>query len=89
MDRPAIVAEGLVTRWTVHEWFLPGFAPYRVYCSWATGLYANIPMLFGMRAEVTKERIMNLLHPLSNPENPPRKPVPGPARRADCPDSTR
>jgi hypothetical protein len=41
--------------WTVHEWFLPGFAPYRVYCSWATGLYANIPMLFGMRAEVTKE----------------------------------
>jgi diguanylate cyclase (GGDEF)-like protein len=41
--------------WVVRDWFVDGFEPYRVYCSWATGLYSNIPLLFGMRAEVTKE----------------------------------
>ena len=43
------------SEWVVREWFLDGFAPFRDYCAWATGLYANIPQLFGMRAEVTKE----------------------------------
>jgi len=43
------------TEWVVREWFAPGFAPFREYCSWAAGLYANIPKLFGLRAEVIKE----------------------------------
>jgi diguanylate cyclase (GGDEF)-like protein len=38
--------------WIVREWFRDGFAPFRQYCAWATGLYANIPKLFGMRPEV-------------------------------------
>ena len=41
--------------WVVRERFLGGFAPYREYCAWAAGLYSNIPRLFGMRTEVTKE----------------------------------
>jgi hypothetical protein len=41
--------------WVIREWFVEGFAPYREYCAWATGIYANIPQLFGLRAEVTKE----------------------------------
>ena len=41
--------------WVVREWFLDGFAPYPEYCAWAAGLYTNIPRLFGMRAEVTKQ----------------------------------
>ena len=41
--------------WVVRERFLDGFAPYPEYCSWAKGLYSNIPRLFGMRTEVTKE----------------------------------
>jgi len=40
------------TEWVVHEWFLDGFEPFPQYCAWATGLYANIPKLFGMRPEV-------------------------------------
>jgi diguanylate cyclase (GGDEF)-like protein len=43
------------TEWVVREWFLDGLAPFPEYCSWAAGLYANIPALFGLRAEVTKE----------------------------------
>jgi diguanylate cyclase (GGDEF)-like protein len=41
--------------WVVREWFLDGFPPYPEYCAWAAGLYTNIPRLFGMRTEVTKE----------------------------------
>ena len=41
--------------WVVHEWFAEGFAPFREYCAWASGLYSNIPKLFGLRAEVVKE----------------------------------
>ena len=41
--------------WLVREWFTEGFPPFHEYCAWATGLYSNIPTLFGMRAEVTKE----------------------------------
>lgn len=40
--------------WVVRERFL-GHRPFREYCAWAAGLYANIPALFGMRAQVTKE----------------------------------
>src|SRR5689334_23097672 len=32
--------------WLIREWFVEGFAPYREYCAWATGIYANIPQLF-------------------------------------------
>jgi hypothetical protein len=52
---PIIALEGHEvgpTEWVVDEWFLGGFAPFRDYCAWASGLYANIPELFGMRAEV-------------------------------------
>jgi diguanylate cyclase (GGDEF)-like protein len=38
--------------WIVHEWFRDGFEPFPQYCAWATGLYANIPKLFGMRPEI-------------------------------------
>jgi len=41
--------------WVIREWFVEGFSPYPEYCAWATGIYANIPQLFGLRAEVTKE----------------------------------
>jgi diguanylate cyclase (GGDEF)-like protein len=40
------------SEWIVREWFLGGFEPFRQYCAWATGLYSNIPKLFGMRPEV-------------------------------------
>ncbi len=40
------------TEWVVHEHFVDGFEPFPAYCLWAAGLYANIPQLFGMRAEV-------------------------------------
>ena len=43
------------TEWVVHERFVDGFEPFREYCAWAAGLYANIPQLFGMRAEVEHE----------------------------------
>ncbi len=55
---PVLALEGQEigpAEWVVREWFLDGFAPYREYCAWAAGLYSNIPRLFGMRAEVTKE----------------------------------
>ena len=41
--------------WVIREWFAPGFEPFPEYCAWAAGLYSNIPKLFGLRAEVTKE----------------------------------
>jgi diguanylate cyclase (GGDEF)-like protein len=41
--------------WVVREWFADGFEPFPEYCSWAAGLYSNVPKLFGRRAEVTKE----------------------------------
>jgi len=43
------------SEWIVRERFAEGFSPFREYCAWAAGLYSNIPTLFGMRAEVTKE----------------------------------
>ncbi len=38
--------------WIVDEHFVDGFEHFPEYCSWAAGLYANIPTLFGMRPEV-------------------------------------
>jgi diguanylate cyclase (GGDEF)-like protein len=38
--------------WIVEERFVSGFAHFPSYCHWATGLYENIPKLFGMRPEV-------------------------------------
>jgi diguanylate cyclase (GGDEF)-like protein len=55
---PIIALDGSAagpTEWVVHEWFADGFAPFAEYCSWAAGLYSNIPKLFGLRAEVIKE----------------------------------
>jgi hypothetical protein len=55
---PVVAFDGHETgenEWVLREWFLDGYAPYRDYCAWAQGLYSNIPQLFGMRAEVTKE----------------------------------
>jgi len=55
---PVVAFDGFETgpnEWLVREWFLDDFAPYRDYCAWAQGLYSNIPQLFGMRADVTKE----------------------------------
>jgi len=55
---PIIALEGCEaspTEWVVREWFADGFAPFGEYCSWAAGLYSNIPKLFGLRAEVIKE----------------------------------
>ncbi len=55
---PVIAIEGGAvgpTEWVVHERFTEGFAPFRAYCSWAAGLYSNIPKLFGMRPEVVHE----------------------------------
>jgi diguanylate cyclase (GGDEF)-like protein len=43
------------TEWIIREHFVEGFAPFRDYCAWASGLYTNIPTLFGLRAEVVKE----------------------------------
>jgi diguanylate cyclase (GGDEF)-like protein len=43
------------TEWLIRERFAEGFEPYRAYCAWASGLYTNIPTLFGLRAEVVKE----------------------------------
>jgi len=55
---PVIALDGVAAgpaEWVVREWFAEGFAPFREYCSWAAGLYSNIPKLFGLRAEVVKE----------------------------------
>jgi diguanylate cyclase (GGDEF)-like protein len=55
---PAIAIEGHevdADEWVVREWFAEEFAPFPEYCAWAAGLYSNIPTLFGMRAQVTKE----------------------------------
>jgi len=52
---PVIALEGHAVgpaEWIVREWFVDGFTPFREYCSWAAGLYANVPKLFGMRPEV-------------------------------------
>jgi diguanylate cyclase (GGDEF)-like protein len=38
--------------WIVEERFVAGFEHFPTYCHWATGLYENIPKLFGMRPEV-------------------------------------
>ncbi len=43
------------TEWLLREHFADGFEPFPEYCSWATGLYTNIPSLFGVRTEVIKE----------------------------------
>ena len=45
------------TEWVVREWFAEGFEPFREYCSWAAGLYSNIPTLFGLRAEVDERSV--------------------------------
>ena len=55
---PVLAFEGLEigpSEWLVRERFLDDFAPYHEYCAWAAGLYSNIPRLFGMRTEVSKE----------------------------------
>jgi diguanylate cyclase (GGDEF)-like protein len=52
---PIIALEGHAvgpTEWLLEERFLGGFEHFPEYCSWAAGLYANIPKLFGMRPEV-------------------------------------
>jgi diguanylate cyclase (GGDEF)-like protein len=42
--------------WLMREWFIDGFAPYPEFCSFVAGLYAGIPMYFGLpRAEVIEE----------------------------------
>ena len=42
--------------WTMREWFIDGFAPYPEFCSFVAGLYAGIPMYFGLpAAEVIEE----------------------------------
>ncbi len=40
------------SEWIVAEQFVDGFEHFPAYCHWATGLYENIPKLFGMRPEV-------------------------------------
>ena len=55
---PVIALEGHEVdsaEWIVREWFAEGFEPFPEYCAWAAGLYSNIPTLFGLRAQVTKE----------------------------------
>jgi diguanylate cyclase (GGDEF)-like protein len=40
----------------MREWFIEGFAPYPEFCSFVGGLYAGIPMYFGLpAAEVIEE----------------------------------
>jgi diguanylate cyclase (GGDEF)-like protein len=42
--------------WLMREWFIDGFAPYPEFCSFVAGLYAGIPMYFGLpAAEVIEE----------------------------------
>ncbi len=42
--------------WLMREWFIEGFAPYPEFCSFIAGLYAGIPMYFGLpMAEVIEE----------------------------------
>jgi diguanylate cyclase (GGDEF)-like protein len=44
------------TEWTIHEWFIEGFAPYPEFCEFQAGQYELIPAAFGLeRAEVTEE----------------------------------
>jgi len=54
---PIIACDGHAigpTEWIVSDRFIEGFAPFPEYCSWSSGLYTNIPRLFGMRPEVEK-----------------------------------
>ena len=42
--------------WLMREWFIDGFEPYPEFCSFVAGLYAGIPMYFGLpAAEVVEE----------------------------------
>ena len=42
--------------WLMREWFIDGFDPYLEFCSFVAGLYAGIPMYFGLpAAEVIEE----------------------------------
>ena len=42
--------------WLMREWFIEGYAPYPEFCSFVAGLYAGIPMYFGLpAAEVIEE----------------------------------
>jgi diguanylate cyclase (GGDEF)-like protein len=42
--------------WLMREWFIDGFEPYLEFCSFVSGLYAGIPMYFGLPpAEVIEE----------------------------------
>jgi diguanylate cyclase (GGDEF)-like protein len=43
------------TEWTIREWFIDGFAPYREYCAFFAGQYAMIPMYLGLPAAVVVE----------------------------------
>jgi diguanylate cyclase (GGDEF)-like protein len=50
------VTELAPNEWLMREWFIEGFAPYPEFCSFVAGLYAGIPMYFGLpAAEVIEE----------------------------------
>ena len=50
------VTELAPNEWTMREWFIDGFAPYPEFCAFVAGLYAGIPMYFGLpAAEVVEE----------------------------------
>ena len=45
------------TEWLIGESFVDGFAPYPEFCEFTSGLFAVIPMIFGLpAAEVVEER---------------------------------
>jgi diguanylate cyclase (GGDEF)-like protein len=50
------ITELAPNEWTIREWFIDGFAPYPEFCSFFAGLYAGLPMYFGLpAAEVIEE----------------------------------
>jgi len=50
------ITERASNEWLMREWFIDGFAPYPEFCSFSAGLYAGIPMYFGLpAAEVVEE----------------------------------
>jgi diguanylate cyclase (GGDEF)-like protein len=50
------ITELAPNEWLMREWFIDGFGPYPEFCSFCAGLYAGIPMYFGLpAAEVIEE----------------------------------
>src|SRR5262249_7051239 len=41
--------------WVVDLKFVDGFEPFREHCAWSRGLFKNIPVLFGLSADVVEE----------------------------------